>query len=224
MIDRRTLNVGGGRGPCPCLGGSTNISAPALAYPQVRPIRLRVASPLPRFRASERSLRRRTRSTCSSPIARSSRPLAETRLAASGTVEAGAALLGDRDGQDGSEQISSNHGTFGSPAVAVVVGGAISRSRPSVVTPDLDSPATPDRSKRWATAPSATRIAHSPADSASLQKSRTRWKRPSRIARRRRRKAARGVARPGGCLWPSQASKRPRRLAARRAAKQRHGD
>ena len=36
----------------------------------------------------------------------------------------------DRDGQDGSGQISRNHGTFGSPSVAVVVGEASQSQQP----------------------------------------------------------------------------------------------
>jgi hypothetical protein len=69
----------------------------------------------------------------------------------------------DRDGQDGSGQISHNHGTFGAPPAAVVRGGASQTdSRPSAVTPGLDSPAAPDRAKRWATAPSAPGSAATP--------------------------------------------------------------
>ena len=81
----------------------------------------------------------------------------------------------DRDGQDGSGQISRNHGTFGSQPVAVPSEERVNPgSRPSAVTPGLDSAAAPDRAKRGATAPSATRIARNSGDSASLQESRTR--------------------------------------------------
>src|ERR1035437_882343 len=79
----------------------------------------------------------------------------------------------DRDGQDGSGQISRNHGTFGSQPVAVPSEERVNPgSRPSAVTPGLDSAAAPDRAKRGATAPSATRIARNSGDSASLQESR----------------------------------------------------
>ena len=80
-----------------------------------------------------------------------------------------------RGGQDGSGQISRNHGTFGSHPVAVPSEERVNPgSRPSAVTPGLDSAAAPDRAKRAATGPSAPRIARNFGDSASLQKSRTR--------------------------------------------------